>query len=121
MSQTTCDIALYVGRWSPRINRSLRRSFDQAVRGAVSVEITVNEDGDGPRLQATVTLPSADGEAVREGLEQDLLHYLRPQYASQIEVEIADERVDGDVAAFLMQQGNNDDDDDDDFESYGIH
>ena len=106
MNQTTCDILLYAGKWSPRICRSLRLSFTRVIQDASSVEIAANDGNDGndgnggtggPRITAIVTYPSADSESVREGLEQDLLYYMRPQYGSQVEVEIVEERADSDT------------------------
>jgi hypothetical protein len=95
VNETTCDILLYAGKWSPRIGRSVKASLAKALSGATGVEVApAAHDADEPRVTVTVTYPSADGESVREKIHASLLHYLRPEYDSQVEVEIVHQRDD---------------------------
>ena len=93
MTETTCAILLYAGKWSPRIHRSLKESLACALADATAVEIETDDNpGDGPRVTVTVTYGSGDSELVRDEVCESVVHYLRPQYESQVEVEIVNER-----------------------------
>lgn len=95
MTETTCDILLYAGKWSPRIRRSLKESLTYALCGASRVEINAaDRNGGEPRVTVTVTFPRGDSERVRDEIHEDVLYCLCPQYESQVEVEIVHERED---------------------------
>jgi hypothetical protein len=95
VTETTCDILLYAGKWSPRIRRSLEESLAHAVRGASRLEISASDrDGDEPRVTVTVTFPHGNSELVRDEIHEDVLYDLGPQYESQVEVAIVHERED---------------------------
>ena len=104
MSQIQCDAFLYAGKWTPRTARSLREVVNHALYGMVkfrgqlrllSVELETLPAGDGPGVVAHICVDScSDPEALCECVNEALLYHLRPEYESQLEVEIADMAAD---------------------------
>ena len=74
MTETTCAILLYAGKWSPQIHRSLKASLACALADATVVEIETNDDpGDGPSMTVTVICNSGDSELVRDEVCESIL------------------------------------------------
>ena len=95
MTETTCAILLYAGKWSPRIRRSLQESLFCALADAMAVKVETDPNpGDGPCVTVIVTYVSDDSELVRDEVHESVLYHLCPQCESQVEVEIVNERVD---------------------------
>lgn len=98
VSQIACDIFLYVGKWGRNKGDSLEDVVRDALRSACRgngrlVDVTfggVEESTEGQRLAVCATVDWWDDcpETCEDAVYESLLAYLRPQYQSQVEVDV---------------------------------